>query len=250
MFDVKSGDLVLGNATIENLVLQQGNHTYPINGILDIPFMLKNLGTIVKQQASAIRQGNLELKTVGKSVSYKGQTVKYYEDPLKKLVLPATVPIMGLLVNTLHGMLDKNGTNVLAGAANSNANDNASDNLSGLVNSISNSNSGGSGGGLLGALTGDKGSSGGSDSSSGSTSNSGSGSSSDSSSGDSNSFLDALRDAKNGNNGDNGKRDLSDLVDKDENPQDLLNELISRISRGDDPEGIFSDGLRRLSKFL
>lgn len=116
--------------------------------------MLKNLGPILKEQRNAISEGNLELKTVGKSVMYEGKTVEYYQEPLKSLVLNAKVPIGSLLINTLHGMLNKDGENILS---DDDRDSSSSSDTSGLLDSVtgggSSDDDSSSGGGLLGALT-------------------------------------------------------------------------------------------------
>ncbi|PLN84722.1 hypothetical protein BDW42DRAFT_199218 [Aspergillus taichungensis] len=110
ILDLKSGDLVLGNATIDNLVLKPGNHSNPVRGILDLKTMISNLGDILKEQAPSLRNGVLSLKTVGKSVEYEGVQVPYYTEVMKSLVLTADVPVGALLGNTLKGLIGPNGS--------------------------------------------------------------------------------------------------------------------------------------------
>lgn len=143
---MQSGDLVIGNATLDHLIIEQGTQEYPLHGILDIPKMLQNLGPILQQQKENIAKGYLMLKTVGRSVTYKGQTLDYYQDPLKSLVLPAKVPIGNLLMNTLHGMFNEDGKNILANASGSDGLD-----LSGILGGSGGGGSGDSGG-LLSSL--------------------------------------------------------------------------------------------------
>ncbi|KAB8217215.1 hypothetical protein BDV33DRAFT_232948 [Aspergillus novoparasiticus] len=136
VLDLKSGDLVIGNATIDNLVLKPGNHSSPIHGIMDLKVLLKNLVPILQTQASSLKNGYLTLDTVGKSVVYDGVEVPYYTEVMRNLTMTAQVPLGGLITNTLRGILHGgNGTNIFA---------NLTDN--------SNSDSGGSGGGLLDLL--------------------------------------------------------------------------------------------------
>ncbi|KAE8339569.1 hypothetical protein BDV24DRAFT_176039 [Aspergillus arachidicola] len=133
VLDLKSGDLVIGNATIDNLVLKPGNHSSPIHGIMDLKVLLKNLVPILQTQASSLKNGYLTLDTVGKSVVYDGVEVPYYTEVMRNLTMTAQVPLGGLITNTLRGILHGgNGTNIFA---------NLTDN--------SNSDSGGSGGGGL-----------------------------------------------------------------------------------------------------
>ena len=244
--------------------------------------MIQNLSKILKQQKNSIQNGYLSLTTVGKSVIFEDHHVDYYEKPLKKLVLPAQVPIGDLLINTLQNILNSNGTNVLSGESSGGGSggSSGSDSGSGLLGALSDSgsSSGGSGSGssdLMSALedAGESsgGSGGNSDSSSsdsgssGSGSGSGSGGSGTTDSGSSNSgssdsgssdssdgFLEALNEAKQGYNGDNNsKRDLSGILNKNEKPEDMLNDLIERLNNGDDDrEALFAEGLQRLAKFL
>lgn len=113
MLDLKSGDLVIGNATIDNLVLRPGNHSNPVRGRLDLKTVFKNLGPVLQSQKDSIRNGYLSLDSVTKTVVYEGVEVPYYTNVMKDLTLTAKIPIGGLLVNTLRGIFNKNGTNIL-----------------------------------------------------------------------------------------------------------------------------------------
>ena len=140
--DLFSGDLLLGNATLPNLMLKPGNHSTPVEGILDLQKLIKNIKTVIKDQASSLKNGNLELKTIGRSVYFEGVHVPYYSKVMQGLTLTANVPVGGLLANTVQG--------VLGGDSNPFANLS----LSEPESSGSSSDSGGSkGSGLLGALT-------------------------------------------------------------------------------------------------
>ncbi|KAI9040718.1 DUF3712 domain-containing protein [Aspergillus affinis] len=115
--DVKSGDLVIGNATLDNLILRPGNHSTPVHGMLDLRVLIKNLRTVLATQLESIRDGTLTLDTVGKSVFYDGTEVPYYTNVMKNLTMTAQVPLAGLITNTLRGVLRPNGTNIFSQAA-------------------------------------------------------------------------------------------------------------------------------------
>ncbi|KAE8352046.1 hypothetical protein BDV28DRAFT_158219 [Aspergillus coremiiformis] len=118
ILDLKSGDLVIGNATIDNLVLKPGNHSTPVHGILDIRVLLKNLVTVLQTQAHSIKNGYLTLNTVGKSVVYDGVEVPYYTEVMKNLTISAQLPLGALITKTLRDLLhDDNGTNIFANLA-------------------------------------------------------------------------------------------------------------------------------------
>ncbi|RHZ45668.1 DUF3712 domain-containing protein [Aspergillus thermomutatus] len=113
VLDLKSGDLVIGNATIDNLILRPGNHSNPVRGRIDLGTVLKNLGPVLQSQKDSLPNGYLTLNTVGKSVVYDGVEVPYYTNVMRNLTLSAKIPIGGLLINTLRGIFNKNGTNIL-----------------------------------------------------------------------------------------------------------------------------------------
>ncbi|KAE8380168.1 hypothetical protein BDV26DRAFT_257817 [Aspergillus bertholletiae] len=115
ILELKSGDLVIGNATIDNLVLKPGNHSTPVHGIMDLKVIIKNLVTVLQSQASSLKNGYLTLDTVGKSVVYDGVEVPYYTEVMKNLTMTAKVPLGGLIKNTLRGLLHgDNGNNIFA----------------------------------------------------------------------------------------------------------------------------------------
>lgn len=107
--DVLSGDLVIGNATIDNLLLQpRANQTVPLRGTLDLAKLVQNLTYILHSQAANIRNGTLGLKTVATSVVFDGVQVPYYTKVLSSLPLTAEVSISQLLVNTLRAISHSN----------------------------------------------------------------------------------------------------------------------------------------------
>ncbi|KAJ9388412.1 hypothetical protein DTO063F5_2743 [Paecilomyces variotii] len=109
-----SGDLVIGNATINDLVIRPGNNSAPVRGFLDLHKIIQNLSSILQTQRSAIQNGYIELTSIGTGVTYEGVTVPYYEKVLKNLTLKAQVPIAGLIINTIHGINQRNGSHLLA----------------------------------------------------------------------------------------------------------------------------------------
>ena len=103
--DLKSQDLVLGQATILNVVLKPGNNTVSLRGNLDIDKVLDNFSDIVESQRDALQNGELELTATGNSTTYNGVHIPYYETILRGLDLTARVPIMKILFGTVEGMM-------------------------------------------------------------------------------------------------------------------------------------------------
>lgn len=106
--------MVIGNASIEHLVLRPGNHSLPVRGILDFQKIIGNLSEILATQQEAIKNGYLDLKVVGTGDTFDGAVVPYYDSVLKKLTLSARVSITGLLTNTIGGITHNNLTDILS----------------------------------------------------------------------------------------------------------------------------------------
>lgn len=118
VLDVKSGDLVIGNATIKDVTIKPGDNVFPLTGILDIHTMIEHLGEVLASQAKALKTGNLALDTVTRTVTWNGTLVPYYTNVMKQLTLTANVPIADLVKNTIHNLLSGNETikDILNGA--------------------------------------------------------------------------------------------------------------------------------------
>lgn len=107
--DLFSGDLLVGNCTLPNLLLRPGNHSTPVEGIIDLKKILKNIPQVLKDQASSLKDGNLLLRSVGTNVEWQGVQVPYYTKVMQSLELPAKIAVGGLLTNTIHGITSGEG---------------------------------------------------------------------------------------------------------------------------------------------
>ncbi|KAH8425140.1 DUF3712 domain-containing protein [Aspergillus melleus] len=108
--NLKSQDLLLGEALIQNVILKPGNNTVALSGRLDIRTILQNLSKIVAAQREAILKGEIELSAQGNKTVYDGQRIPYFERVLNNLTLTARVPIVGVLMDTLQGLGGGNGS--------------------------------------------------------------------------------------------------------------------------------------------
>lgn len=104
-----SGDLLVGNCTLPNLVLKPGNHTTPVEGIIDLKVILQNIPQVLKDQASSLKDGNLLLRTIGTNVEYEGVQVPYYTKVMRTLELEAKIAVGSLLSNTIKGITSGQG---------------------------------------------------------------------------------------------------------------------------------------------
>lgn len=110
ILDIYSGNLLIGNATLEGVTLKPGNNTNSITGVLDLRKIINNLGDVIESQASTISTGNLALNTIIRSVIWNDVEVPYYTKVLQELTLTANVGIVSTLQNTLHNLLHPNGS--------------------------------------------------------------------------------------------------------------------------------------------
>jgi hypothetical protein len=104
--DLKSTNILIGQATIENVLLKPGNNSVALRGRIDVDIVLDHLPAILAAQSSAIMEGQLELSASGNSTIYNGEHIVYYEKVLQGLTLTARVPIAMVLLNTLSGVMD------------------------------------------------------------------------------------------------------------------------------------------------
>jgi hypothetical protein len=110
ILDVYSGNLLIGNATLDEVILKPGNNTNPITGVLDLKKIISNLGDVIESQASALPAGNLALTAITRSVLWNDTQVPYYTKVLQELNLTANVGLVSTLRNTLHNLLHPNGS--------------------------------------------------------------------------------------------------------------------------------------------
>ncbi|KAJ5086195.1 hypothetical protein N7532_010966 [Penicillium argentinense] len=104
--NLKSVNLTIGQATIENVVLRPGNNPVSLKGTLDIDTVLDNLEDMLAAQKSALEDGDVELSASGNSTVYDGIHIDYYEEILNNLTLTTRIPILEVLGDTLQGLLD------------------------------------------------------------------------------------------------------------------------------------------------
>ncbi|KAL4955344.1 hypothetical protein BDW69DRAFT_121086 [Aspergillus filifer] len=114
LLDLKSDNYTLGNATLDDLILYPGNNTVPVNGNIDLDYLIDNLGGILATQGDALSKGFLRLEAIGRSVEWNGEEVPYYTEAMKALTLTADVALGALVTNTLDGILKPNGTNIFS----------------------------------------------------------------------------------------------------------------------------------------
>lgn len=111
--NLKTSDLILGQATIENVILKPGNNSVALKGELDIKTIMDNLSDIISSQKEALTSGDLQLDASGNSTIYNGVHIDYFEDVLNNLTLTARVPILEVLGGTVQNLLGDNNNSTL-----------------------------------------------------------------------------------------------------------------------------------------
>ncbi|OOQ89561.1 hypothetical protein PEBR_07759 [Penicillium brasilianum] len=104
--NLMSSGLIIGQATILNVILKPGNNTVALRGRMEIATVLENLSEILAAQMDALMDGELELSASGNSTIYNGVHIKYYEQVLNNLTILTRVPILEILGGTLQGLLN------------------------------------------------------------------------------------------------------------------------------------------------
>lgn len=103
--DLKSDDLVLGQATIYDVLLKPGNNSVSLKGRLEIQTLIDNFAKVFAAQKDAILNGNVQLSASGNSTIYNGNHITYYEEILNGLTLTAQLPITKALLGTFDGLV-------------------------------------------------------------------------------------------------------------------------------------------------
>ncbi|KAJ5087917.1 hypothetical protein N7456_011533, partial [Penicillium angulare] len=106
--NLKIGDLLLGNGTIENVLLKPGNNTVPLRATLDIPNAIKNIGQILESESEALSEGDIMVSASGNSTVYDGLHIPYFEKVLNNLTISANIPILKVLFGSIGQIVSSN----------------------------------------------------------------------------------------------------------------------------------------------
>ena len=115
-FNAWAGDLVIGTASVFDVVLPPGNSTLPFRGELFLEVVMDNLLDILGTQGQAITEGVLEVIISGNKTTINGEHITYLENVLNPARIVSRIPILQLLMGVLSSLRD--GTLHLDGLAN------------------------------------------------------------------------------------------------------------------------------------
>lgn len=92
-YDVLSGDMVIGQTSVRDLVMEPGNQTLEYRGQLDTDTILGSLEDVMASQAEAMKEGQVEFSVRGNVSSVHGEHIEYLDDILTKISLKTRLPV-------------------------------------------------------------------------------------------------------------------------------------------------------------
>lgn len=118
--DLLVNDISIGEALAYNVSLVPGATNVFIDGLVDIPTIINNLGTILRGQASQLSAGYVTIQLNVTSFTMYGEKIEFLKTLLSKRVLNGKVPLVALingagtsiLKSGLVGMGMANGTSM------------------------------------------------------------------------------------------------------------------------------------------
>ncbi|RDW84320.1 hypothetical protein BP6252_01910 [Coleophoma cylindrospora] len=136
------GNVSIGNASIDNVVLQPGNNPLPLRATISLAAIAANIQQISKEQPALATNGILAINATGNTTTFNGERLMYFERVLNPVVLTTTVPVQQLLggggststtastSNTGNGTRSGNSTSPATGSSSRNGTSSAGGNSS------------------------------------------------------------------------------------------------------------------------
>ncbi|RDW60250.1 hypothetical protein BP5796_11856 [Coleophoma crateriformis] len=134
------GNVSIGIASIDNVVLQPGNNPLPLRATISLAAIAANIQQISIEQPALATDGILAINATGNTTTFNGERLMYFERVLNPVVLTTTVPVQQLLGgggstsastnNTGNGTSSGNSTSPATGNSSSNGTSSAGGNSS------------------------------------------------------------------------------------------------------------------------
>lgn len=115
-FNVSVAGIFLGNLSISDVLLAQGNNTVPFRGQILLDAVVSNLDAILGNAtttAAGSNNGTVEMAISGGTCMVDGQHITYIENVLDATVLYASLPLQKLIEDGLSGVTGTNSTSEL-----------------------------------------------------------------------------------------------------------------------------------------
>lgn len=111
-FNASVAGIFIGNLSISNVLLAQGNNTVPFKGQILLDAVVDNLNTILGNSSSG-SNGTVEMAISGGTCMVNGQHITYIENVLDATVLYASIPLQKLIQDGLSSVIGTNSTSTL-----------------------------------------------------------------------------------------------------------------------------------------
>lgn len=108
-FNASVAGIFIGNLSISNVLLAQGNNTVPFRGQILLDAVVENLNTILGNSSSG-SNGTVEMSISGGTCMVDGQHITYIENVLDATVLYASIPLQKLIEDGLSSVMGTNST--------------------------------------------------------------------------------------------------------------------------------------------
>lgn len=117
-FNASVAGIFIGNLSISNVVLAQGNNTVPFKGQILLDAVVNNLNTILGS-ATGGSNGTVKMEISGGTCKVNGQHITYIENVLSSSVMYASVPLEELIQTGLSSIMGTNSSTSLMKRINS-----------------------------------------------------------------------------------------------------------------------------------
>lgn len=104
-FNLFSGELIIGQITAYDVLLNVGNNTLNFDGQLYLDSLIKNLGPVLASQSDALNRGQIELNVTGNTTVVNGQRITFIEKVLNSRRLTTSMSVITLVSDVLNGLL-------------------------------------------------------------------------------------------------------------------------------------------------
>lgn len=103
VFNASIAGIVIGNMSVSDVVLVQGNNTIPFRGEMFLNTVVNNLSTLLGNSSNA-SNGTVEMAISGVSCMVNGQHITYVESILGNSVMYTSIPLEQVITNGLSNV--------------------------------------------------------------------------------------------------------------------------------------------------
>ncbi|EFY96700.1 DUF3712 domain protein [Metarhizium robertsii] len=112
-FNILSGDVTIGQITLYDVLLNEGNNTLNFDGQLYLDTLIKNIGPVLASQSEALGRGQVDLNVTGNQTVMNGVHITFIEKLLASRTLTTSISVVTLLSDVLSGLMGGGGGNII-----------------------------------------------------------------------------------------------------------------------------------------